>query len=242
MSLDTEKWSLSFVENHLVDIQQKLLDELVRFGAPNYMLELIYALGYFIFYQQIRLKGEKWVEAESDFPYWLRTSLNAIEAVDSTVRPNWSSSPSRTKLPIPTENDILEIVKQGENQVYEFKSSLAEVTRMTKEIGAMLNSSQGGVILYGIEDDGVVSGTNLSKQQLDQRLNNSIKNSIAPAAVVQVEAVNIADVQILVILVPGWDGQNVFQYDGRIYLRKGTNAMVAKPEEVRALHQGNFVV
>ena len=48
--------------------------------------------------------------------------------------------------------------------------------------------------------------------------------------------------KIYLIVVPAWNQKNVYHYEGRIYLRHGTNVFVAKPEEVKQLHRGKFVV
>src|SRR6266478_883529 len=87
-------------------------------------------------------------------------------------------------LSLPTETEILDICKNGEDQIYEFKSAGTEARKITREIAAMLNTKQGGLILYGVDDEGTIQGSDVPRQKLDQPLHNSVKNSISPAAVV----------------------------------------------------------
>jgi Schlafen, AlbA_2 len=145
-------------------------------------------------------------------------------------------------LPLPTETDVLDMCKKGENQTVEFKGAGTEVRKVTKEVAAMLNTRLGGIILYGVEDDGRITGSDVGRQKFDQSLQNSIKNSIAPAAVVSLESVPVLGAEVLVVVVPPWNRRDVYQFDERIFLRKGTNVFAAKPEELRKLHRGEYVI
>jgi len=45
-----------------------------------------------------------------------------------------------------------------------------------------------------------------------------------------------------VVIVPPWNRSDVYQFEGRVLLRKGTNVFFAKPEESKKLHKGIYVV
>ncbi len=145
-------------------------------------------------------------------------------------------------LPVPTERDILDICKHGEDQVYEFKGHGTEVAKLTREIAAMLNTRYGGMILYGVDDSGTIQGTDIPRQKLDQPLQNSIRNTISPAATIRLHSVRVLGYEILVVVVPPWNKKDVYQYEGRVLLRKGTNVFTAKPEESKRLHKGDNVI
>jgi predicted HTH transcriptional regulator len=145
-------------------------------------------------------------------------------------------------LPVPTETTILDMCKSGEDQTLEFKAPGTDVRKITKEVAAMLHTRLGGIILYGVDDDGTISGSDVSRQKLDQPLQNSIKNSIAPAAVVFIKSVSVLGTEVLVVIVPPWNKREVYQFDEKVYLRKGTNVFAAKPEELRKLHRGEYVI
>lgn len=151
------------------------------------------------------------------------------------------SKASRT-LVVPTENEILAIANAGEDQVHEFKGQGVDVQKVTREVAGMLNTARGGLVLYGIEDDGTISGTDMSRQKFDQRLENSLRNTVSPAATIALRSVKVIGTEVLVVVVPPWNKRDVYQLDGRVHLRKGTNVFVARPEEVKLLHQGKAVV
>ncbi len=106
----------------------------------------------------------------------------------------------------------------------------------------MLHTRLGGIILYGVDDDGTIHGSDMTRQRLDQPLQNSIKNSIAPAAVVGLKSVSVLGAEVVVVIVPPWNRRDVYQFDEKVYLRKGTNVFAAKPEELRKLHRGEHVI
>jgi len=160
------------------------------------------------------------------------------------AQPSTSRKPTKRPrpLPVPTETEILDICTIGEDQVYEFKSMGTEAKKITREIAAMLNTKAGGIVFYGVDDDGIIQGTDSTRQKFDQALHNSVRNTISPAATIKLHSVPVMGTDIFVIVVPPWNKRDVYQYDGRIYLRKGTNVFYARPEELQRLHQGEYVV
>ena len=145
-------------------------------------------------------------------------------------------------LSAPDETDILDIARNGEDQLHEFKAQGTEVSKITREIAAMANTARGGMVLYGIDDDGNIEGTDVTRQKFDQPLQNSVKNLISPAVTVGLNSVQVVGSEVLVIVVPPWNGRDVYQWNEKILIRKGTNAFGAKPEEVRQMHKGLPVI
>ena len=150
-----------------------------------------------------------------------------------------------SKLPalaVPTVAQILDICHGGEDQVYEFKRAGVETRRLTKEIGAFANTKMGGIIFYGIEDDGTVSGSDIHRQKLDQSLQNSVRSTISPSLTIKILEKNVLGQTVLLIVVPPWNKKDVYYYEGRTLIRKGGNVFVATPEECKKLHKGVYVV
>jgi predicted HTH transcriptional regulator len=145
-------------------------------------------------------------------------------------------------LVLPSETEILDACKTGEDQHLEFKAAGTDVRKVTREIAAMLNTREGGIVFYGVDDDGTIVGSDVTRQKFDQPLQNSIKNSISPAATVTLRAVKVLGSELLAILVPPWNRTDVYQFDEKVLLRKGTNVFAAKPEELKKLHKGDYVV
>jgi hypothetical protein len=143
---------------------------------------------------------------------------------------------------IPSEDGILDICKHGEDQIYEFKAPGVDISKITKEIAAFLNTRKGGLIFYGIDDDGRVIGADLRRQDFDQALQNSIRNTISPQPNIEIKEMDVLGHKVLIILIPPWDRKNIYQYkDGRVYIRKGTNIFPATAEELKKLARGEHV-
>lgn len=165
-----------------------------------------------------------------------------IEAVTNVKK---SRKPSRIPLPltIPNEEEVLQIAKNGEDQIYEFKRQGTDIPKITKEIAAMLNTNQGGIIFYGIEDDGSIEGSDLTAQQLDQPIQNSIRSTISPSVNVKIKSVQVMGSTVIIILVPPWNRRDVYVHvqNEKVYIRKGTNVFAAKQDELKKLHSGIIV-
>lgn len=145
-------------------------------------------------------------------------------------------------LQMPSENEILYICRHGEDQIYEFKTAGTEVQKLTKECAAFANTKLGGIIFYGVEDDGTIAGTDKRKQELDQPLQNSIRNAISPSLIIDIAEKKVIGYKIIIIRIPAWNRKDVYQYEGRVLIRIGTNAFIAKPEQTKKLHKGIPIV
>jgi predicted HTH transcriptional regulator len=151
-------------------------------------------------------------------------------------------APRGKPLSVPSENEILDICKKGEDQTIEFKAAGTEVRKIVREIAAMLNTREGGLIFYGVDDDGTIQGTDVARQKFDQPLQNSIKTGIAPAAVVTLKSAHVIGSELLIVIVSPWNRKEVYQFDEKVLIRKGTNVFGAKPEEMKKLHRGEYVI
>lgn len=151
--------------------------------------------------------------------------------------------PKPTGIHIPQENEILDICKYGEDQLYEFKAPGTETHKITKEIAAFLHTRIGGIIFYGVDDDGTIIGSDNKRQEFDQRIQNSIRNTISPQPNAEIKEKNVMGSKIVIIIIPPWDKKTIYQYtmDGRYYIRKGTNVFALKPDEIKKLSQGEYV-
>jgi len=145
-------------------------------------------------------------------------------------------------LTVPSVTEILNICKTGEDQPYEFKSAGVDTDKLTREIGAFANIKTGGIIFYGIDDDGTISGSDKHRQKMDQSIQNSVRNTISPPINIRIREKDLLGHKILLIIIPPWNRKDVYHYKGRVLIRKGTNVFTGKPDESRKLHRGIFVV
>lgn len=143
----------------------------------------------------------------------------------------------------PSENETIDICKNGEDQFNEFKRSGTPTENISREIQAFAVTKNGGFIFYGVEDNGKIKGTDLYKQKFDERIQNSIRNTITPVLNVEIKSIKVAGTEILIIRIPPWNREDVYQFhDGKTYIRKGGNSFPAKPNELKKLHYGEYAV
>lgn len=145
-------------------------------------------------------------------------------------------------IPIPNEQMILDICNHGENQFSEFKGQEANVQKIVREVAAFANTEHGGIVFFGIDDDGTIEGTGITRQKFDQSLQNSIRSNISPALTVRLKEVHVMGSSILMIIVPPWNRKDVYHHGERVLIRKGTNVFAVKPDESRKLHDGTYIV
>jgi hypothetical protein len=174
---------------------------------------------------------------EATFPQSVlydRFKGHLIEAINK----RWPQGDA-TVVPGPlTSDEIQRLCTAGEDQATEFKDSRVEARAVAKEVAAMLHNSRGGRILVGVSDDGSIVGCSATRQEFDQSLQNALRNSVRPAPTAAVHEVPIDAKRVLVVVVPSWNRQHVYQYDTRIFVRKGTNVFAADTEECRRLYNG----
>lgn len=167
----------------------------------------------------------------------------AGELSKQVVRRKGSAS-RKPILHVPSEVEILEVCKNHEDQMNEFKAPGVEIDKITREISAFLHTKNGGIVYYGVDDEGSIVGSNLTRHQLDDRLQNSIRNTISPPPNIEVKERDVMGAKILLVMVPPWDMKTIYQCTktGHFNIRKGSNVFVLRPDELKKLHRGEYVV
>lgn len=143
---------------------------------------------------------------------------------------------------VPALQQILDICDSGEDQLYEFKSAGTAMEKLAKEVCAFANTKMGGIIFYGVEDDGAIENSDLSRQKFDQSIQNSIKYNITPSPAIKIVGRDILGYQIILVIIPPWNRKDVHHFQDAIYIRRGTNVFKAKADEARKLHNGEYVI
>ena len=139
-----------------------------------------------------------------------------------------------------TYNEVLSLIKQGENNAIEFKSANVRPESMAKELVAFANSS-GGVILVGVEDSGEISGININDKNYEEWITNIARNNVIPALEVDVEFVAVEDKDVLFVrLAKGRDKPYQTQ-KFQFLIRVGSTNRVATQAELMRLFQQSGV-
>ncbi len=158
--------------------------------------------------------------------------------------PALRGKPSRAaSIHVPSDKEILDLSKQGEDQVCEFKAPGTGADKITKEIAGFLHTRAGGIIFYGIGDDGSILGSDMRRQDFDQKIQNSVRNTIYPPPTIEIRERKVMGATVLLVVVPPWDRKTIYQntMDNRYYIRHGTNVFAVRPDELKKLHSGESI-
>jgi len=225
---------------HISNVSRNL-KQLVEYGLIQIRVDdsskIIRKNGYPV-YEKIPLARDSYLIKYFNGP----ATMPTVDGIQKTEYTKMKKSKRKKQLHIPSEKEILDICRYGEDQINEFKQKGTKPQKIAKEICAMLNTSRGGRIFYGIDDDGIIQGTDITRQRFDQQVQNSIRNTISPAPIITIKSKKVIGVEIIIVIVPPWNRKNVYQHDGRVLLRKGTNVFYASPEELNKLHKGEIVI
>lgn len=137
-----------------------------------------------------------------------------------------------------TRTELLDIIRNGENSVVEFKRDELTPVQLAKELVAFSNF-QGGMVLLGVEDNGSVSGIN--KSNLEEWVINVCRDIIRPAINPYFEIVKEIEtgVDIAIVSVPvGADVHAVWHHNvNRYYIRVGSQSREPSMQELSRLFQ-----
>lgn len=132
------------------------------------------------------------------------------------------------------KNELLEIIRNGENSVVEFKRDDVRPQQLAKEIVAFANS-YGGQLLLGVENDGTLSG--IQRTNLEPWLMDTVcERFIHPVLIPKYEEVRVDEkTRIAVITVPmGVSKPYVVRQNDRedFYIRVGSISKLARREQI----------
>lgn len=131
------------------------------------------------------------------------------------------------------DHDFLNMIGNGESTSVEFKESLPEPRRKIAHEMAAFANSEGGVILVGVLDNGVVCGVT-DPDQVIRDVANLARDAVKPALNPQIRRVTITNHTLVAIEIQ----RTILprQVDGKHYLRVGTTVREATSEEIAALY------
>lgn len=135
--------------------------------------------------------------------------------------------------------DLQTLIAQGENQSLEFKSSEAHANSLAKEMVAFANTA-GGVILLGVEDDGVISGLDDDKNY-EEWVSNIARNNVIPALDLQIEQQLVGTQSVLYIEVSKGKEKPYQTQQNQFLTRVGsTNRTATQGELMRMFQQSGM--
>ncbi len=137
------------------------------------------------------------------------------------------------------KEEVLELIKNGENSRVEFKDERIKPGDLAKEIVAFANS-EGGTILIGVDDQSNIVG--FERKDMEEWVINICRNNCQPSLVPLFETVSFDEKTVAVVTVPKREGIVHRTPDGHYYIRVGSTVRDASPEELARLFQfGGYV-
>jgi ATP-dependent DNA helicase RecG len=124
------------------------------------------------------------------------------------------------------EETVRELIKQGESERVEFKSSLRDLSILVKNVSALANT-HGGTILVGIQGPNKIVGTD--PNQVIQLVERS-RNALSPAIDLDVTIVIIDNKSVAVISVP--ESPEIVLANGMALKRLGDHNLPLTPTEI----------
>ena len=136
------------------------------------------------------------------------------------------------------KTELLEIIANGENSGVEFKRDDIRPEQLAKEIVALVNF-QGGRILLGVEDNGVISG--LQRSDTEEWVMNVAADKVHPLVLPFYEEVDTGEAgRIAVLTFPqGNSKPYVRRHNGaeEVFIRVGSTSRAATREQQMRLYE-----
>ncbi len=137
--------------------------------------------------------------------------------------------------------ELKALISEGENFKIEFKRQFSSIEKIAKELIAFANT-KGGMILFGVDDDGTIYGVESEKSEIDliyEAAREYCEPPIEP--IVQVIELNRKDVVVAIVEESQTkphrlqDYRNVISRDAKVYIRINDKSVIASREVVKIL-------
>lgn len=134
------------------------------------------------------------------------------------------------------QDEIREIINNGENSYIEFKEEGIKAKDLAEEIVAFANS-EGGTILIGVDDDGNIAG--VSETLLEEKVMNVCRNNCIPNIIPEFQSVDMDGKIIAIVTISKGLNKPYYTTDHKYYIRVGTTKRIASREELLRLFEAN---
>ena len=138
-----------------------------------------------------------------------------------------------------TEEELLVLIKQGEGQQLELKSSLGEMKQVIETLCAFVHAD-GGTVLVGVTDDKQICGVDLGKKGEDD-FANAVRQNTRPPLAPSLVPVEIGGKVVFVVHIEPKQDSKLYQAYGKSFVRVGKTNQVMSPEEIQSRLLGSPV-
>ena len=142
-----------------------------------------------------------------------------------------------------TKAEITERIAQGEDSRTQFKRGPIGVAKLAAEFAAFSNSS-GGIVIFGVDDDGKVAGLSAKdKKLLDDEISNAANDNVRPAVYPQTEYHTIRGKQILCVTVAEGVSKPYSDKSGGYWIKSGPDKRrITSREELQRILQKSHLL
>lgn len=138
-------------------------------------------------------------------------------------------------------SELKALISEGENFKIEFKRQFSGIEKIAKELIAFANT-KGGMILFGVDDDGTIYGVESEKSEIDLIYEASRRYCEPPIEpIVQVIELNGKDIVVAIVEESRKKPHRLQDYkedvsrDARVYIRVNDKSVIASREVIKIL-------
>jgi ATP-dependent DNA helicase RecG len=138
--------------------------------------------------------------------------------------------------------ELIDLIALGETSTVQFKRTLEDTNDLAKELCAFANT-EGGIILFGVEDDGTISGLSPEEvRELTSKIANVASQVVREPIYPTSEVVAVNQTRVLVIRVAESAAKPHFDKNGAIWVKAlADKRRVTSREELRRIFQDAHV-
>ncbi len=172
----------------------------------------------------------------------LDESDDIVDSRDINLR--WFRYSPDVKIETPSLH-VKELLLRGENENVEFKREISKNKNEFLETIVAFANAGGGMILLGVDDDGVIYGCSEDAKELNDSVRDSISSRIEPRGVklefqsIEMDGNGLGDDKKTIVLVRILEGENkpYFLRDKGFLLRRGSTDRLMTRNELDEIYQ-----
>jgi predicted HTH transcriptional regulator len=134
-------------------------------------------------------------------------------------------------------HDVKRLIDEGEGFELEFKRKVSSPQKIAKTLSSFANT-KGGIVLFGVDDDGSVVGVESEKSELDL-IEESAKFLCDPPVLFDIKIVPFNRRDVIVVFINESDTKPHFVADDdgeqKVFIRVNANTVIASKEVVKVL-------
>ena len=131
--------------------------------------------------------------------------------------------------------EVLSRIEAGESGAVEFKRGLDNLSAAGKAICAFANT-QGGAVIFGVSNDGRISGVREGPEAVRERLTSFLQNGCSQPVTARMGRHLSADGWVHWLEVPRQRSFEPMRCAGRVWVRRGSSSVEPSPTELSELY------